>query len=319
MNVRRLTYTLMYFSVISLGWTNPSFAGTILFQERFEDVNMSSREWYDNTNPILSSLEHVANSTKSVEFHFSKGAVLPNNGSTMRKKILDTDSVYISYYVKYSSSWVGSGVSYHPHEFYLLTNKDTDWIGPAYTHLTVYLEENAGKPLIAIQDGVNIDTANIGKDLTTITEKRGVAGCNGDSDGYGNGDCYANGGAYWNGKIWKASSVIFSNVTGPNYKSEWHLIEAYVKLNSIANSKAVKDGIIQYWFDGSPVLDYKNVVFRTAINPDMKFNQFIIGPYIGVGSPVDQTFWVDNLVVATDRTTNTQPSSPQNLRIVTVK
>ena len=37
---------------------------------------------------------------------------------------------------------------------------------------------------------------------------------------------------------------------------------------------------------------------RTAANADMKFNQLFYGPYIGVGSPIDQTWWVDDLVIA---------------------
>ncbi len=303
------------FSVLALGFASQGTAGT-LFQENFEDGSLSARGWYDNTTPILSSVEHVANSTKSLQFHFPKGSITPDNGKTMRKKFLESDSVYISYYVKYSSNWVGSGVSYHPHEFYLLTNKDTDWTGPSYTRLTLYLEQNGGKPQVGIQDGVNVDKSKIGTDLTTITENRSVAGCNGDSDGYGKGECYANGVNYWNGKMWKTSSVLFSDIQGPYYKNDWHLIETYVKLNSIINGKGIKDGVLQYWFDGKPIIDNKNVVFRTDLNPDMKFNQFIIGPYIGVGSPVDQTFWVDNLVVATDRSSNTQPSPPQNLKIV---
>lgn len=42
----------------------------------------------------------MANSTKSPEFHFAKGAVTPDNaGTTMRKKFAESDFVYISYYV----------------------------------------------------------------------------------------------------------------------------------------------------------------------------------------------------------------------------
>ena len=33
----------------------------------------------------------------------------------------------------------------------------------------------------------------------------------------------------------------------------------------------------------------------------MQFNQFLLTPYIGDGSPVDQYMWVDDLVVATSR------------------
>jgi len=305
-----------FFSALVLGLASQASAVT-LFQENFEDGNFSTRGWYDNTSPKLSSIEHVANSTKSLEFHFAKSAITPDNAATsMRKKFQETDSVYISYYVKYSSGWQGSNVAYHPHEFYLLTNKDGDWSGLSYTHLTAYLEQNEGKPQIGIQDGMNIDLSNVGKDLTSVTEKRAVAGCNGDSDGLGAGECYANGSVYWNGKWWRSSSILFSDTTGPNYKSDWHQVEAYIKLNSIVNGKAAKDGIIQYWFDGKPIIDSKNVVIRTGQYPDMKFNQILIGPYIGVGSPVDQTFWVDNLVVSTGTPATTQLTPPQNLKVI---
>ena len=305
----------MILSTLILSLAGQGNAAT-LFQENFEDGNFSARGWYDNSTPKLSSTEHVANSTKSLEFHFAKGAVTPDlTGSSMRKKFVDSDSVYISYYVKHSASWVGSGVSYHPHIFYFLTNKDTDWTGPAYTHLTLYLEELAGKPQILIQDGVNIDLTNIGKNLTGTTEKRAVAGCNGDSDGYGNGDCYANGSVYWNGKtMWKAGSDLFSSTAGPYYKGDWHLVEAYVKMNSIVNGTAAKDGVLQYWYDGNSMVKNTNMVFRTGQYPDMKFNQLLIGPYIGVGSPVDQSMWIDNLIVANGVPSKLSP--PQNLRIV---
>jgi hypothetical protein len=309
---------ILFFSAISLGWANLGLAAD-LFQEGFEDGNFSSRGWYDNTNPKLSSVEHVANSTKSLECHFAKGAITPDNGTTMRKKFQATDSVYIRYYIKHSSNWVGSGQAYQPHEFYLLTNKDGDWSGLIPTHMTAYVEENGGKPQVGIQDALSIDNSNIGKNLTTVTEKRAIAGCNGDSDGYGNGDCYANGSQYWNGKWWKSSNTLFSNTAGPYYKGDWHLVEVFVKLNSIVNGIGVKDGILQFWFDGNPVMNYSNVVFRSGLYPDMKFNQLIIGPYIGDGSPVDQTFWVDDLVVATGRpgdTASSQPSPPQNLRVI---
>jgi hypothetical protein len=33
----------------------------------------------------------------------------------------------------------------------------------------------------------------------------------------------------------------------------------------------------------------------------MRFNQFLIAPYIGDGSPIDQTMWVDEMTVADAR------------------
>lgn len=298
-----------------LGFASSGYCG-ILFQENFEDSNLSSRGWYDNTTPILSSTEHIANSTKSLQMHFAQGGVTPDNGTTMRKKFTATDSVYVSYYIKHTSNWVGSNQTFQPHEFYLLNSMEGDWSGLIPTHMTAYIEENAGQSVFAFQDSLNIDLANINKNLVGTTEKRGVAGCNGDSDGYGNGDCYANGSIYWNGKQYKSSGQVFSSSTGPYYKGDWHFVETYFKLNSVVNGVGVKDGILQQWYDGQLIMNYNNVVFRTGANPTMTFNQFIIGPYIGAGSPVDQSFWIDNLTVATAPPSQTGvPAAPQNLKI----
>jgi hypothetical protein len=271
---------------------------SILFEEKFDDTDFSFRGWYDNTNLKLSYTEHIPGSKGSAEFQYNQGSKTPSSGSAIRKKFRETESLDVKYYVKYRSNWVGSEKNYHPHEFMLVTNKDNDWVGPAYTHLTIYIEQNGGVPLIAIQDGRNIDKNRVGKDLTEITEERSIAGCNGDSDGYGNGICYRVGSTFWNGKQWKAERIYFSNQKGPFYKNDWHLIEVYVKLNRILNGKALKNGIIRYWYDGKLIINYSDVILRTGQHQDMRFNQFIIGPWIGNGSPITQTFWIDDLVVA---------------------
>jgi hypothetical protein len=204
-----------------------------------------------------------------------------------------------------------------------MTNLEDDYAGPAYTHLTAYVEQNEGKPLLTIQDGKNVDGSKIGIDLTNVTEARALAGCNGDSDGYGAGDCYTSldvpdGSVYWNGKVWRAGQIYFQDAAGPYYKNDWHLIEAYFKLNSIRNGKGIADGQIKYWFDGTLIINHENVMLRTGQHPNMKFNQLMIAPYIGDGSPVTQTFWVDNLTLSTSKgipTGTNIPSPPSNLRI----
>jgi hypothetical protein len=268
-----------------------------LFRETFDDGHLSARGWYDNTKPIISTREAISGS--SLEFRYPKGAIKPIAGSAMRKKFEPTETLYLSYWVKYSANWVGSGKRYHPHEFYLLTNKDDAWSGLANSSLTTYIEQTGGVPLVGIQDTKNVDQKRINQNLTAITEWRSVAGCNGSSDGLGNGNCYQWGNAHRNEKKWKAHHAYFTDSPGPYYKSDWHRVEVYLQLNSIENGRAVADGIVQYWFDGEPVLDYPNVVFRTGKHPDMGFNQLIIGPYIGDGSPVDQTVWFDDVVVGT--------------------
>ena len=287
--------------------SHPSAAPTApppgaLFHEGFEDANLATRGWYGNTTPLLSAEEHVGSGVRSIEYKFLTGATTPTAGSALRRKFAGTDAVYLSYYVKYSANWVGSQKLYHPHEFHFLTNLNDEWSGLSVTRLTVYVEQNGGTPLLAIQDGENVDQARIGVNLAAVTENRGVAGCNGSSDGYPD-SCYIHGGQHVNEKKWYAGARYFTETPGPFYKNDWHFVEAYVKLNTISGGKGVNDGIIQYWLDGQPVIDRRDVLLRTGANPTMQFNQFVIAPYIGDGSPVTQSMWIDNLTVGRERMT----------------
>ena len=273
----------------------------ILFQENFEDTDFASRGWYDALRGKITSSEHIEGSTACLECRFLKGQRGCEGGTPGRHLFDETDEVYLSYYVKYSSNYTGSNKPYHPHEFHFLTTENGIYVGPARTHLTTYIEQNEGTPLLAIQDGENIDESNIGVDLTNITEGRAVAGCNGDSDGYGEGECYLNGAVHYNGKAWKADSIYFRDESGKYFKNDWHFIEAYFKLNSISEGKGISDGIVRYWYNGELLIDHDDVMLRTGKFSNMKFNQFLIAPYIGDGSPVEQVMWIDNLTVATSR------------------
>ncbi len=273
-----------------------------LLEEKFEDSNFAARGWYDGSGPPLSSVEHIPGSNKSAEYHWTVGSTIPKNTGPFRRKFTPSEAVYVSYWVKYSSNYTGSNKPYHPHEFVMLTTKNADYAGPAYTHLTGYIEQNEGRPVLAIQDGQNIDETRIGQDLTLITENRSVAGCNGNgSDGFASIDCYRSGNVHWNGKVWKSSQIYFQDGAGPYFRADWHRIEAYFKLNSVSNGKGLSDGQLRYWYDGALVFEYTNVLMRTGVNADMKWNQFLVAPYIGDGSPIDQTMWVDDLRVSTAR------------------
>ena len=59
--------------------------------------------------------------------------------------------------------------------------------------------------------------------------------------------------------------------------------------------------MVRYWYDGELLIDHDDVLLRTGQHPDMMFNQFMVFPYIGDGSPIDQTMWLDNLTIATGR------------------
>jgi len=264
----------------------------VFFHEGFETPDLSGHGWYGATRPLLST-EHAGAGGGSIEYRFAAGATKPTEGSPLRRKFPPSDSIYFSCDVKYSGNWVGSQKPYHPHQFHVLTTLDDDWAGLSFTHLTVYVEENGGTPLVAIQDGRNVDQAHIGTNLTAATERRSVAGCNGSSDGYPD-NCYRAAEGFVNEKKWRAPSKYFAD-------SRWHFVEAYIKLNTVAQGKGVNDGIVQYWFDRQLVIDHHDVLLRTGANATMQFSQFVLAPYIGDGSPVAQSMWIGNLAVAGSR------------------
>ena len=263
----------------------------VYFFENFEGTNFASKGWYDNLHFILDTTE-AHNGKSSTKFHWNTGTIFPETGGTMRRKFTETSSLYISYWVKYSDNFTGSNRPYQPHEFYIMTNVDDDYLGPSATHLTVYIEQNERNPVIEINDALNIDASRINQDLSFVTEDRAIAGGNGNgNDEYTKIEYYMLNGSYRNHKTWKNKSVTISN-------GVWHHVEVRLKLNSISSGKGIGDGILQYWLDGEKVIDKNSVIFRTGQHPDMKFDQFLIGPYLSDGSPVDQSFWVDDLLVA---------------------
>lgn len=291
-------------TVSSTGGTTSGGSATTLLSENFDDANLAGRGWYDIADAIsISNTEHISGSTGSLQINWPAGAITPSPNTAFRHTFSPSNAVYVSYWVKHSSNFVGSGVSYHPHEFYLFTTEDGAYVSPAWNHLTAYIEENySGGDSYAVinsQDGANVNTANIGTDLTSVTENRAIAGCNGNPDNTPT-DCYKNAaGNYVNGKEWRSSSPMLTATTGSFYKGDWHKVEAYIKLNSIVNGIGQRDGIAQYWVDGTQVINRTDLMFRTGAHPNMQFNQFFVGPYIGVGSPVSQTMWIDNLVLMT--------------------
>jgi hypothetical protein len=288
-----------------------------LFEETFADTNFSQRGWYDNTAMALSTTEHMPGSISSAALTFTAGGNGPTSGGSMRKLFTETDSIYVSYWQKYSSNWIDQAGGVGHHEIYLLTNQDGAYSNLAFTHLTGYLESwgtagqaVSGTPHVTFQDGANIDQTKISIDLTKTTESRSANGCNGLLDSYFTTTCYNSGtGTYWNGKYLSGTSAVFT-------LGQWHHVEAYIKLNSIVNGKGVTDGTVTYWLDGQQIISNTNVLMRTGQYPNMKFNQIVIAPWLGNGSPGNQSFWLDDLLVATSKPGSiTSPSPPTNLRV----
>ena len=283
----------------------PPPAGTLLFQENFEDANLASRGWYDNTGALLSTTEHIVGSNSSAEYRFLVGATGPTSGGSQRHKFTPTNSFYLSYYVKYSANWVGSNQLYHPHEFQVMSTLDGDYDGPSNGYMVLYVEQNyqnGGRPRIEIQDNksVNYGYGALPNNLIAQTEDRSVGGCNGVVETNIYSECF-NFGTYWYNDKQLTGPVVFQPNPGPGYKNDWNFVEAYFQLNTIVNGIGQANGVVQYWFNGTLILDRHDILFRTAAHPTLQFNQFLIAPYIGDGSPADQSMFIDNLRLATSR------------------
>lgn len=280
-------------------------SGNVLLQESFDDANIASRGWYDGAAVAISTVEKFAGAA-AMEWQWATGNSTPTGVLTSRHSFTATETLYVRFYQKHSTNWVGHGVDFGHHELYLLTDQDSAFSNLAFTRLTTYIEKNGGVlpttgsvAELATQDGANIDQNQIGVNLIGVTENRATAGCNGDwNDGYSTISCYqGNPPTWWNGKQWKTGTQLFSDTPGPFYKGDWHKIEVYFQMNSIVGGIGQANGIMRYWFDGQLVKEHTNVMYRTGARPTQKWNQIIIGPFMGNGSPVTQTVWTDELLL----------------------
>ena len=299
---------ILLFGQICLIGTNATAQNILLFED-FETGDFEAKGWYDGF-PDQRTTEEYKNGTHSYRGHFAQGATTSGAG---RHLFTPTDKLYMSYWVKYSTNYVGSGVGYHPHEWNILTNKDWIYQGPADTYLSLYIEQNAGRPILAMQDSKNVDPncillnndnfvgCNGDFDNYAFTENRSASSCNGLIGYLDRRDCYPSSNSthgYYSSRSWVADSIYFRNAPGPYYKNDWHFIETYFELNTIDAGIGIPDGKIRYWYDGQLLITSDSILFRTGEHPDMLFDQLFYGPYIGVGSPVDQTWWVDDLTIA---------------------
>jgi hypothetical protein len=156
----------------------PTPTGQVLLAEGFDDTQFAGRGWYDfATTPAVTTADKRSGAG-ALQLQWSAGSTSPPM-RVMRKLFTATDRLYVSYWVKYSTNYVGSGKAYHPHEFNVLSSQDQDWDGLTFNYLNTYIEQNyqnGGIPRLAIQDSRMIDASRIGVNLTGVTENRGGRG-----------------------------------------------------------------------------------------------------------------------------------------------
>jgi hypothetical protein len=294
-------------------------AADLLFSEDFEDGNYLSRGWYDGTHFDLVDTEH-ASGLHSARFAFAKGATTwTGSAGAMRKRFAAADALYVSFYIKFAPGWRGSQRAYHPHMIYILSDLDDSanaWSPLANNFLDTYIEflsdidsPFAIRPQLALQDQLNVNTAygTPPNNLESLTENRSVTYCNTPVSSGAMGTCYADF-SYYSANTWKDSFHALS-------VNAWHHIEVFFKMNSISGGKGQKDGILQEWIDGTPVIAHDDVLYRTNQHPTMQWKQFVFAPYIGDGAPVAETFYIDNLNVYDGRPSITPPAAPDGLTV----
>ena len=285
---------------------SPCPTGALLCED-FEDTDFAARGWYDGPRGVVTAAEHAPGSGHAFECTYARGATGCEGGTPARHAFDLTETLYVEYWVKYAPGFVGSGKPYHPHEYVFMTNKDGPYIGPAGTHLTTYVEQLAGRPRLALQDLLNVDTRCILRndgsfvgcdgDFNSFrfTERRSVAACNGILGDLDQHDCFPTGNGQWySARVWDAPAGTTL------YGGDWHRVAARFGLNSIAGGKGRVDGTLRYWLDGRLVISYDHILYRTGANADQQFNQMLIAPYIGDGSPLRQTMWIDDLRILRD-------------------
>jgi hypothetical protein len=287
--------------------------GTVRFRERFEDANFASRGWYDGPAGRISTAEHAPGSTSAYECAFAPRAMSCTHGKPSRHQFPPSESVYASFWLKFSPNWVGSGRAYHPHMFHFINDLDDDRVGPARTHLTTYTEVVNGRAVLALQDAKNVDLDCILRNNDTFvgcggnfrtyrfTEDRSVNACNGLIGDLQGRDCFPTGDNTWYSSRSWSSPDAFVDAAGPTYKADWHFVEVYFAMNSVRNGVGVPDGKIRWVQDGRTLIASDRILMRTGRHATLRFDQFAMLPYIGPGSPAAQSFWVDDLTVATAR------------------
>lgn len=299
----------------------PSTA-TLLFSEDFENTSFSSRGWYDGGTTAITTAEYQSG-THAAQFSFASGATSPSSpyAGAMRKLFTPTDSLYVSFYTKFATGWRGSQKLYHPHIIYLLSDLDGDYAGMANAYLDTYIEfisdigsPYAIRPQLAIQDSmrVNYSLGTPPNNLSATTEKRSVGYCNTPLSAGATGDCFTGGSNLW----WSAAT--WKNATASIPANAWHKVEVYFKMNTISGNIGQRDGIMQEWIDGVQVINHSDVLYRTNQDATKKFKQFVLAPYIGDGSPIAQTFYIDNLNVWNDIPPSSSIKSPTGLKVIKI-
>lgn len=280
----------------------PPSTGTTLLSESFENDSWSARSWYDGTDSTGTTSGGY--SGNALEWTWTSSATKPTGFSTIRRKFTASNEFLIEYYVKYETGWRGSGQNYHPHLVQIASSEDTDYQGTGDSNSMLYFESvaNTSSPYtnyyqVAHQDmqRVNQSEGTPPVDLRETTETRSANHCNTpySASGATGGDCYADGADYYSANRWRAQAITIP-------ANEWVLVQVYIKGNTFSGGEGNFDGILRAWVGGDLAVESEQVLFAAGVYESvMAWDKLILAPYIGDGSPIEQSMWIDELTIST--------------------
>ena len=271
--------------------------GDVLASESFENNNWTDRGWYDGTNSTGVASGGVSGNALKWDFGVSDKS--PDNFSVIRRSFNPTDEFLLEYYVKFDSGWRGSGQNYHPHFLHVVSSEDTAYQGLSRSNSGLYFETVAAQstpytnyPQISHQDmyRVNTSAGTPPNNLSGTTENRSANQCNTPYSAVGGdiGTCYNDGVGWYSATTWRADSVAIPANT-------WTKITAYIKNNTFSSGKGNFDGIMRLWVGDKLAIESTNVLFAAGAHEGATWDKIALAPWIGDGSPIAQSMWLDEL------------------------
>ncbi len=290
---------------------------TKIMSESFENNSWTSRGWYDGTNSTgVTSGGHSGNALK---WTFRESDTRPAQFSVLRQSFTDTDEFLLEYYLKFDAGWRGSGKTYHPHFLHIISSEDSNYQGFARSNSNLYFEAVAKQsspfinyPVIAHQDmyRTNSSAGNVPNNLITTTENRSANHCNTPSSlsGATGGNCYKSGDGWYSANLWNSATVNIPAAT-------WTKITVHIKHNTFTNGVGNFDGIMKLWVEDTLAISSTNVLYAAGAYEGAKWDKVALAPYIGDGSPIVQTMWIDELSLWTVASDNITLTIPRNFSV----
>ena len=275
-----------------------SFEGAVLFVEHFDDINFTARGWYDTPGGLTSTTEHAPGSVASFECDFALGSSACVDGVPGRYAFASTDPLFVSFWIKLSPGFADAAAIAN-----WLSDADAMFAGPFSSHLTIVEDtEASGAVTMVTTDSLNIDPSCIelpdssivgcGGNFATYPfgENRAVSGCNGAPLDVTTWNCYLSG-TYGNGMFRISSATPYSD-------GNWHFLEAYFAMSTVSAGIGQHDGVVRFWVDGTPILAYDDVEYRTGAQPALAWGQLALAPFVNNDATVAETLWLDELTIA---------------------